>query len=70
MCQSLKTSSGGRSVLRTALEGYQRLELSWRKVRDWGVFGHKSVIETSFGRFTNGCVHNGRSVILTSLVGS
>ena len=49
VCQSLKTSSGGRSVLRTALEGCQRLELSWRKVSGWGIFGHKSVIETSLG---------------------
>ena len=53
VCQSLKTSSGGRSVLRTALEGCQRLELSWMKVSDWGIFGPKSVIETSFGRFSD-----------------
>ena len=63
-------SSGGRSVLRTALEGCQRLELSWMKVSDWGIFGYKSVIETSFGRFSNGSVQNGRFVIQTSLVGS
>lgn len=23
------------------------------KVSDWGIFGHKSVIETSFGRFSD-----------------
>lgn len=31
---------------------------------------HKSVIGTSLGRFTNGSVHEGRSVIETYLVGS